>query len=29
VMEQHHGAIQIDSIESHGTTVTCFLPIAR
>jgi two-component system nitrogen regulation sensor histidine kinase GlnL len=29
VMEQHHGAIQIDSIEGHGTTVTCFLPIAR
>ena len=29
VMEQHHGAIQIDSVEGHGTTVTCFLPIAR
>ena len=29
VMEQHRGAIQIDSVEAHGTTVTCFLPIAR
>jgi PAS domain S-box-containing protein len=29
IMEQHRGAIQIDSIEGHGTTVTCFLPIAR
>ena len=29
VMEQHRGAIQIDSVENHGTTVTCFLPIAR
>ena len=29
IMEQHRGAIQIESIEGHGTTVTCFLPIAR
>ncbi|HEU5196347.1 MAG TPA: ATP-binding protein [Methylomirabilota bacterium] len=29
IMEQHRGAIQIESIEGHGTTVTCFLPIVR
>jgi len=29
IMEQHRGAIQIESVEEHGTTVTCFLPIAR
>jgi len=29
VLEQHHGAIQLDSVEGCGTTVTCFLPIAR
>src|SRR5688500_12426806 len=29
VLEQHRGAIQLDSVESCGTTVTCFLPIAR
>src|SRR5262249_22388839 len=29
IMEQHRGSIQIESIEGHGTTVTCFLPIAR
>ena len=29
IIEQHRGAIQIESVESHGTTVTCFLPIAR
>jgi two-component system nitrogen regulation sensor histidine kinase GlnL len=29
VMEQHRGVIQIDSVEEHGTTVTCFLPITR
>jgi two-component system nitrogen regulation sensor histidine kinase GlnL len=29
VLEQHRGAIQIDSVEGHGTTVTCFLPIVR
>jgi PAS domain S-box-containing protein len=29
VLEQHHGAIQVDSAEGRGTSVTCFLPIAR
>jgi two-component system, NtrC family, nitrogen regulation sensor histidine kinase GlnL len=29
VLEQHRGAIQIDSAEHRGTIVTCFLPIAR
>jgi signal transduction histidine kinase len=29
VLEQHRGAIQIDSAEGRGTQVTCFLPIAR
>jgi nitrogen-specific signal transduction histidine kinase len=29
IMEQHKGAIHIESIENHGTTVTCFLPIVR
>jgi len=29
VLEQHRGAIQVDSAEGRGTTVTCFLPIAR
>ena len=29
VLEQHHGAIQIDSAEGRGTQVTCFLPIAK
>ena len=29
VLEQHRGAIQIDSVERRGTVVTCFLPIAR
>jgi nitrogen-specific signal transduction histidine kinase len=29
VLEQHRGAIQIDSVEGRGTVVTCFLPIAR
>jgi two-component system, NtrC family, nitrogen regulation sensor histidine kinase GlnL len=29
VLEQHRGAIQIDSAEHRGTAVTCFLPIAR
>jgi two-component system, NtrC family, nitrogen regulation sensor histidine kinase GlnL len=29
VLEQHRGAIQIDSAEHRGTVVTCFLPIAR
>jgi two-component system nitrogen regulation sensor histidine kinase GlnL len=29
VLEEHRGAIQVDSAEGRGTTVTCFLPIAR
>jgi two-component system nitrogen regulation sensor histidine kinase GlnL len=29
IIEEHNGAIQVDSIEGRGTTVTCFLPIAR
>jgi two-component system nitrogen regulation sensor histidine kinase GlnL len=29
ILEQHHGAIQVDSSEGRGTAVTCFLPIAR
>jgi two-component system nitrogen regulation sensor histidine kinase GlnL len=29
VLEQHRGAIQVDSGPGRGTIVTCFLPIAR
>jgi two-component system nitrogen regulation sensor histidine kinase GlnL len=29
VLEQHRGAIQVDSVEGRGTSVTCFLPVAR
>jgi two-component system nitrogen regulation sensor histidine kinase GlnL len=29
IIEEHNGAIQVDSVEGKGTTVTCFLPIAR
>jgi two-component system nitrogen regulation sensor histidine kinase GlnL len=29
ILEEHHGAIQVESTEGRGTTVTCFLPIAR
>jgi two-component system nitrogen regulation sensor histidine kinase GlnL len=29
ILEQHRGAIDVDSEEGRGTTVTCFLPIAR
>ena len=29
ILEQHRGAIQIDSAVGRGTVVTCFLPIAR
>jgi two-component system nitrogen regulation sensor histidine kinase GlnL len=29
VLEEHRGAILVDSTEGRGTTVTCFLPIAK
>jgi two-component system nitrogen regulation sensor histidine kinase GlnL len=29
VLEEHRGAVTIDSVEGRGTTVTCFLPIAK
>jgi len=29
IVEEHDGAIQVDSVDGKGTTVTCFLPIAR
>lgn len=29
ILEEHHGAIQVDAPEGRGTVVTCFLPIAR
>jgi two-component system, NtrC family, nitrogen regulation sensor histidine kinase GlnL len=29
IVEEHKGAIQIDSREGRGTVVTCFLPVAR
>jgi PAS domain S-box-containing protein len=29
ILEQHRGAIDIQSEEGCGTTVTCFLPVAR
>ena len=29
IVEQHRGAIQVDSEPGRGTTVTCFLPVAR
>jgi signal transduction histidine kinase len=29
ILDEHHGAIQVDSAEGRGTTMTCFLPIAR
>jgi two-component system nitrogen regulation sensor histidine kinase GlnL len=29
ILEQHRGAIDVQSEEGHGTTVTCFLPVAK
>jgi two-component system nitrogen regulation sensor histidine kinase GlnL len=29
IVEEHKGALKIDSAEGRGTTVTCFLPIAK
>jgi two-component system nitrogen regulation sensor histidine kinase GlnL len=29
ILEEHRGAIQVESAEGRGTLVTCFLPIAR
>ncbi|HXG04491.1 MAG TPA: ATP-binding protein [Candidatus Binatia bacterium] len=29
IVEEHRGAIHVDSAEGRGTTVTCFLPVAR
>jgi len=29
ILEEHKGAIQVESEPARGTTVTCFLPIAR
>ena len=29
ILEEHRGAIQVESAEGRGTIVTCFLPIAR
>jgi two-component system nitrogen regulation sensor histidine kinase GlnL len=29
ILEEHRGAIQVESAEGRGTTVTCFLPIAK
>ncbi len=29
ILDEHRGAIQIDSVEGRGTVVTCFLPVAR
>jgi len=29
ILEEHRGAIQVESVEERGTVVTCFLPIAK
>ena len=29
ILEEHRGAIQVDSAAGRGTSVTCFLPIAK
>ncbi|HSF07254.1 MAG TPA: ATP-binding protein [Methylomirabilota bacterium] len=29
ILEEHRGAIHVESVEGRGTVVTCFLPVAR
>jgi two-component system nitrogen regulation sensor histidine kinase GlnL len=29
IMDEHRGAIQVESVEGRGTIVTCFLPVAK
>ena len=29
ILEEHRGAIQVETAEGHGTIVACFLPVAR
>jgi signal transduction histidine kinase len=29
ILEEHRGAIQVESTPGRGTSVTCFLPIAK
>jgi signal transduction histidine kinase len=29
ILEEHRGAIQVESDPGRGTSVTCFLPIAK
>jgi len=29
IMDEHRGAIQVESVEGRGTLVTCFLPVAK
>jgi len=29
ILDEHRGAIQVESAEGRGTTVTCFIPIAK
>ena len=29
IVDEHRGAIHVESTEGRGTTVTCFLPVAK